>query len=281
MISYYTINWISQASADQRSGRAGRTGPGFCYRLYSTPVYGNIFKKFSDPEISNAPIESVILQLKAIGIVNTMTFPFPTPPDFELLRTAIISLVKLKALSINNEKDERNFVELIDKKLKENLDHTTLTELGKVLVYIPLHPKYAKMLLEARKCECLGYMLLIVCALSVDQLCRNEKISLDQDNSQKNEKIEIDDNSDEEIVLNNKNIFFLCIKKDSFKNQIEVLKEKKELIEKKKKIYFQQIKEYKQRYSQFMLGKSDLFFLMNLLGKFIHFMNNMKDVSLF
>ncbi len=64
MISRYRIDWISKASADQRAGRAGRVGPGFCYRLYSHAVYGNVFKQFSPPEITNLPLEPTVLQLK-------------------------------------------------------------------------------------------------------------------------------------------------------------------------------------------------------------------------
>lgn len=125
----------------------------------------------------------MILQLKAIGIANILKFPFPTTPNLNHIRDSIISLVKLKALQLQRKKnideddEDENIFETIERNVKNNKDETNLTELGKVLVYIPLHPRYAKMILEARKINCLGYMLLIVCALSVDQLCINEKIS--------------------------------------------------------------------------------------------------------
>jgi len=259
-ISHFSINWISQASADQRSGRAGRTGPGFCYRLYSTPVYANIFKKFSDPEILNTPIESVILQLKAIGIKNILRFPFPTIPNLNHIKDAIISLVKLKALETQGEEDEYVF-ETIAKNIAINKDETTLTELGKILVYIPLHPRYAKMLLKARTGDCLGYMLLIVCALSVDQLCKSQNFAAETENNDKKQYEQIDKEDDE---------------KDAFKSQIDMMKEQKAINEKKKKEFFKQVKEFKQRYSKFMNGKSDLFFMMNLLGNFIECMNSEK-----
>lgn len=209
MISYYSINWISQASADQRSGRAGRTGPGFCYRLYSTPVYANIFQRFSEPEIMNSPIENIILQLKAIGISNILKFPFPTPPNFENIKDSIISLVKMKGLKINlkeNEDEEQDLVEIVSNELQKKNDLTILTDLGKILVYIPLHPKFAKMLLQARKFNCLGYMLLIVCALSVDQLIKNETIMIDN-SLEKDEINDFDEN--EEIVSYNLIFFYL------------------------------------------------------------------------
>lgn len=73
-VSKYEVRWISKASANQRAGRAGRTGPGHCYRLYSSAVFNNIFPKFSPPEMSTAPIEGVVLVMKRMGItkVNTL-----------------------------------------------------------------------------------------------------------------------------------------------------------------------------------------------------------------
>jgi ATP-dependent RNA helicase DHX37/DHR1 len=96
------VDWTSKASADQRAGRAGRTGPGHCYRLYSSAVFDNYFPKFSVPEINRMPIEGnivagrypkgfiaalltillagVILSMKSMYIDNVVNFPFPTPP---------------------------------------------------------------------------------------------------------------------------------------------------------------------------------------------------------
>lgn len=62
----------------QRTGRAGRTCAGYCYRLYAPAVFGNIMKKYSDPEIMNVPLENVILHLKNIGIKDILNFPYPT-----------------------------------------------------------------------------------------------------------------------------------------------------------------------------------------------------------
>ena len=56
-ISTFLVDWTSKASVDQRAGRAGRTGPGHCYRLYSSAVFNDIFKQFSDPEILLLPID--------------------------------------------------------------------------------------------------------------------------------------------------------------------------------------------------------------------------------
>ncbi|PTB78789.1 P-loop containing nucleoside triphosphate hydrolase protein [Trichoderma longibrachiatum ATCC 18648] len=69
-VQSYEIGWISKASASQRSGRAGRTGPGHCYRLYSSAVYERDFPEFSDPELLRMPIEGIVLQLKAMNLQN-------------------------------------------------------------------------------------------------------------------------------------------------------------------------------------------------------------------
>jgi ATP-dependent RNA helicase DHX37/DHR1 len=67
-VSKYEVRWISKASANQRAGRAGRTGPGHCYRLYSSAIYNNTFPQFAPPEISRVPIEGVVLLMKRMGI---------------------------------------------------------------------------------------------------------------------------------------------------------------------------------------------------------------------
>lgn len=87
-VQSYQVEWISKASASQRSGRAGRTGPGQCYRLYSSAVFERDFDQYAKPEIVRTPIEGVILQMKCMGIENVLNFPFPTPPNRDDLRKA-------------------------------------------------------------------------------------------------------------------------------------------------------------------------------------------------
>lgn len=67
-VNRYEVRWISQASADQRAGRAGRTGPGHCYRLFSSAVFNDTFPTFSAPEIQNMPLEGVVLSMHAMGL---------------------------------------------------------------------------------------------------------------------------------------------------------------------------------------------------------------------
>ena len=58
------MGWTSKAAANQRAGRAGRTGPGHCYRLYSSAVFNHDFPQFSPPEITRRPVDDLVLQMK-------------------------------------------------------------------------------------------------------------------------------------------------------------------------------------------------------------------------
>ena len=98
-VSRFELEWISQASADQRAGRAGRSGPGHCYRLYSSSVFSNVFPRFAEPEIRRAPVEGLVLQMKAMGITRVATFPFPEPPALEAVHAAELSLAALGAIA--------------------------------------------------------------------------------------------------------------------------------------------------------------------------------------
>lgn len=83
--------WISKASADQRKGRAGRTGPGICYRLYAQKVYDE-FETYSAAEIHRVPLESLLLQMMAMGLPDARLFPFIESPPPESLENSILSL---------------------------------------------------------------------------------------------------------------------------------------------------------------------------------------------
>ena len=72
--------WISRASAEQRKGRAGRTGPGVCFRLYSESDY-DALQAYSTPEIQRVPLHSLVLQMLALGLQNARKFPFIEPPN--------------------------------------------------------------------------------------------------------------------------------------------------------------------------------------------------------
>ncbi|KAG7724277.1 hypothetical protein KL948_005331 [Ogataea haglerorum] len=144
-VQSYEIKWISKASADQRAGRAGRTGPGHCYRLFSSAVYESEFTQFSKPEILRMPAESVVLTMKSMGIDNIINFPFVTPPTRDLLRKAEKLLQHLGALD----------------------DRMIITKLGQKMSRFPLSPRFAKMLLVANQQGCLPYIIALVSGLSV------------------------------------------------------------------------------------------------------------------
>ncbi|XP_009579456.1 PREDICTED: probable ATP-dependent RNA helicase DHX34, partial [Fulmarus glacialis] len=80
--------WISRASAEQRKGRAGRTGPGVCYRLYAESDY-DAFSPYPVPEIQRVALDALVLQLKSMGLGDPRTFPFLEPPPSSSLETAV------------------------------------------------------------------------------------------------------------------------------------------------------------------------------------------------
>lgn len=138
----------SQASARQRAGRAGRTGPGKCYRLYTENAYRNEMLSTTIPEIQRANLSSVVLQLKAMGINDLIKFDFMDPPPKQALIMALENLYALGAL------DEEGL----------------LTRLGKKMAEFPVEPKNAKVLLTSVVLGCTEEVLTIVAMLSVENV---------------------------------------------------------------------------------------------------------------
>ncbi|RUS33841.1 hypothetical protein BC938DRAFT_483570 [Jimgerdemannia flammicorona] len=145
-VQSFEIGWTSKASADQRAGRAGRTGPGHCYRLFSSAVFDNEFEQFSTPEINRMPIEGVVLSMKSMNIDTVTNFPFPTPPEREHMAKAERLLAYLGAIDSDTKR---------------------VTELGRTMAMFPLSPRFSKMLLIGQQHDCLPYVIAIVSALSV------------------------------------------------------------------------------------------------------------------
>lgn len=71
--------WVSRASAEQRKGRAGRTGPGLCFRLYARSTFDRL-APFAEPEIRRCPLEGLVLQMKSLGLDDPRYFPYLSPP---------------------------------------------------------------------------------------------------------------------------------------------------------------------------------------------------------
>ncbi|KAM5199449.1 putative ATP-dependent RNA helicase DHX37 isoform 2-T2 [Hipposideros larvatus] len=161
-VSSFRVTWVSQASADQRAGRAGRTEPGHCYRLYSSAVFSD-FDQFPPPEITRRPVEDLILQMKALNIEKVINFPFPTPPSVEALIAAEELLISLGALQAP-QKAERM------KQLQKSRLSCPITALGKTMATFPVAPRYAKMLALSRQHGCLPYAITIVAAMTVREL---------------------------------------------------------------------------------------------------------------
>ena len=178
-IQSFQISWISKASAAQRSGRAGRTGPGHCYRLYSSAVFENYFDQFSQPEILRVPIEGVVLQMKCMHLDAVANFPFPTPPDRQSLRQAEKILMYLGALQA-----------------LPNVAGNTVSDLGRTMSLFPLSPRFSKMLTSSRRHGCLPYAIAIVAAMSVGEPFLRED-ALDVEHSSRGEEDVIHINKEE------------------------------------------------------------------------------------
>lgn len=136
--------WISKASADQRKGRAGRTGPGICYRLYSEKEFYDL-ESYTKAEIFRVPLESLLLQMISMGLPNARLFPFIEPPAMESIENSILSLKQLEALT----SDEK------------------LTSLGKTLSKIPIEVSIGKMLIIGSVFKQLQSTLTLAATLNV------------------------------------------------------------------------------------------------------------------
>lgn len=139
---------ISQAAAKQRAGRAGRTGPGKCYRLYTERAYRDEMLPTPVPEIQRTNLATTVLQLKTMGINDLLHFDFMDAPPVESLIMALESLHSLSALD------------------NEGL----LTRLGRRMAEFPLEPNLSKMLIMSVHLQCSDEILTIVSMLSVQNV---------------------------------------------------------------------------------------------------------------
>ncbi|WP_416973603.1 ATP-dependent RNA helicase HrpA [Streptomyces sp. 4F14] len=143
------IEPVSQASANQRKGRCGRTSDGVCIRLYSEDDFLTR-PEFTDAEILRTNLASVILQMTAAGLGDIEKFPFIDPPDHRNIRDGVQLLQELNALD-PAQKDPRN----------------RLTQVGRKLAQLPVDPRLARMVLEADKNGCAREVMVIAAALSI------------------------------------------------------------------------------------------------------------------
>ncbi|MQY25261.1 ATP-dependent RNA helicase HrpA [Nocardia aurantia] len=151
------IEPISQASARQRSGRCGRVADGICIRLYSE----NDFESrpaFTEPEILRTNLAAVILQMTALGLGDIENFPFVEPPDRRAIRDGIGLLEELGALGQSESGGREQAADLV------------LTPVGREMSQLPVDPRMARMLVAANGNGCLAEVLVIVTALSIQDV---------------------------------------------------------------------------------------------------------------
>lgn len=162
-VSTFIKAWTSKASAEQRAGRAGRVGPGFCFRLYSSAVFTNDFPKFSEPQILLKPIDDILLQMKALNIHNVISFPFPTPPSIDSLKLAEQSLITLGALDDSKIRLARfNEISKVQYSSK-------LTSLGKAMSSMAISARCSKMIILSPN-NLLQHVINLVAAMSVREM---------------------------------------------------------------------------------------------------------------
>ena len=144
------IERISRASADQRKGRCGRTSDGICIRLYSEEDFA-ARQEFTDPEILRTSLAAVILQMAALGLGDIADLPFIDPPESRNVADGVRLLEELGALSPGR-------------------GASRLTDIGRKLARLPVDPRLGRMILEADRQGCVGDVLVITAALSIQDV---------------------------------------------------------------------------------------------------------------
>lgn len=139
---------VSQANADQRKGRAGRTGPGICYRIYTETMYRDEMLRNTVPEIQRTHLANIVLLLKSLGIKNLLDFHFMDPPPQDNILQSLYQLWVLGALN----------------------DSGDLTPLGQKMSSFPLDPSLSKMLITSEELNCSDEVVTIVSMLSVPKV---------------------------------------------------------------------------------------------------------------
>ncbi|MGV2985765.1 ATP-dependent RNA helicase HrpA [Microbacterium sp. AGC85] len=144
------IEPISQASANQRSGRAGRTSDGIAIRLYGEDDFEKR-AEFTEPEVLRTSLASVVLQMLSLGFGDIAAFPFLTPPDSRGIKAAFDLLTELGAVDLGR-------------------DTPRLTRIGRDIARMPIDPRFARMLLEAQKNGVAEPVLAIVAGLTIQDV---------------------------------------------------------------------------------------------------------------
>ncbi|MDR6692387.1 ATP-dependent helicase HrpA [Microbacterium sp. 1154] len=174
------IEAVSQASAQQRSGRAGRTSPGVAIRLYSEDDFTRR-PEYTEPEILRTSLASVILQMLSLGFGDIQAFPFLTPPDSRGVKAAFDLLVELGAVKLpapgtrgadtSRDRDVRGDGDPSRRDRGRRADDgPRLTEIGREIARLPIDPRFARMLIEARRNDVQPEVLAIVSGMSIQDV---------------------------------------------------------------------------------------------------------------
>lgn len=153
------IEPISQASANQRAGRCGRVAEGVAIRLFSQADY-NSRPRFTEPEILRTSLASVILQMASLGLGAVEDFPFLDAPDRRAVRDGVALLVEIGALAQGSGAEDATPAS----------SQYRLTGIGRDLARLPIDPRLGRMLLEAERLGCASEVLVIVAALSIQDV---------------------------------------------------------------------------------------------------------------
>lgn len=153
------IERISQASANQRSGRCGRVSDGIAIRLYSEEDFTSR-PEFTDPEILRTNLAAVILQMIAIGVVrepgDISRFPFVQPPASRAINDGVNLLRELGALTERTRRKGRG-----------GNNSATLTAIGRAMAAFPVDPRLARMIIEGSRRNCAKEMMVLAAALTI------------------------------------------------------------------------------------------------------------------
>ncbi|WP_441976324.1 ATP-dependent RNA helicase HrpA [Microbacterium sp. 2MCAF23] len=152
------IEAVSQASANQRSGRAGRTSAGIAIRLYSEDDFDKR-PEFTEPEILRTSLASVVLQMLSLGFGDIAEFPFLTPPESRDVRSALDLLVELGAVQTGQGASTSSATAA-----------PRLTRIGRDIARMPIDPRFARMLVEAGRTGVTAPVLAIVAGLSIQDV---------------------------------------------------------------------------------------------------------------
>jgi ATP-dependent helicase HrpB len=151
-INTLLIEKISAASADQRAGRAGRTAPGVCVRLWTEREHGQRAPQ-ELPEIRRLDLSEVVLTLKASGIDDVFAFPWLEKPDVRALERAERLLADLGAIGRDGSPSRPSDAQNVIADASERRPYR-ITDVGRKMLRFPVHPRYARMLLAAQERGC-------------------------------------------------------------------------------------------------------------------------------